>query len=144
MKKQATKSTKPYELWGTRGLMGSYGGLQALKKAWAENGQMSLAAYHIVGDQKININEKMPQREAVLTEFRTSKERDDHIIKNAAYFTIVRFLGVGQYERHEKNTLEEAVSLGLELSKSNKANYMVYAVAKNERSAFVQNIIYRR
>lgn len=143
--------TKPYELWGTTKTAGStrrlgtYSVLPRLQTAWQKYVGVAtrLDAFHLVGDQKININDQMPKVDRPLSEFTTAEARDSGIIKDAAYFTAVRFLGVGKYERHERDSLEEIMTLAEGLSKENKANYMIYAVNARGYQAFVKNLIGR-
>lgn len=60
--------------------------------------------------------------------FDTSEEREEYMIKNAEYFTVVAFLGTGKYERHEAKTLAEATILADQLAHINHKTYMIYAV----------------
>jgi len=136
-----TKRTgkKQYELRRSDGtLVGAYDKLLSLRVAWRKySGEAALVAYHLVGDSRIDISNEMPTVAHTLREFRTAEERDAHIIKEAKYFTIVAFLGVGRYDRHERPTAEEAISLGNQLAKANNKHYLVYAVNERENTAYV-------
>lgn len=144
--------TQPYEIWALRNngeaLVGSYNSLPKLRSAWRRfKDRVPLKAKHIVGDDVFDITDQMPVRptkDGGLAEFRSAEERDGAIIADAEYFTVVRFLGVGQYERHEVKTREEAISLGNELSKRVRGNYIVYAVNPAGRSAYVTSIVYKK
>lgn len=141
---------KTYSLWGVRQSkfqeLGTYSSLAKLKGAWkdasADINTGSLEARMLVDGVSSVINDHMPAK--ALTEFRSAKERDDHIIENAKYFTIVRFHGVGKYERHERKTREEAEHLAKLLSSENRGNYMIYAVGPHDLSAFVGSHIFKR
>lgn len=141
---------RPFEIWALRDngetLLGSYLSLPKMKAVWKEyKGQETLIAKQNVGGRGIVITDQMPERpQRGLTEFRTAEERDAAIIEQAEYFTIVRFLGVGQYERHERKTREEAIKLGETLSEKVRGNYLIYAVNASGRNAYVQSIIYRK
>lgn len=144
--------TQPFEIWALRNngeaLVGSYNSLPRLKSAWGRvKGNTPLKAKQIVGDDVFDITDQMPVRPTKvngLTEFRSAEERDGAIIDAAEYFTIVRFLGVGQYERHERKTRKEAIELGEHLSKEVRGNYIVYAINDVGRSAYVTSIIYKK
>lgn len=74
-------------------------------------------------------------------DFETSAERDAYILEHADYFTVVRFLGYGQYERHERKTLKGAEKLASRLAKARKSGnkYMIYAVA-GQSDAFIKAV----
>lgn len=134
---------KPYELWLVRGrhekMLGSYVDEPKLKKAWLKHtGEGALKALHRVGDQEIVINDRMPIPE--LKEYRSGTDRDAKIMARAVYWTAVAFHGVGQYERHERPTRKEAVTLARKLAKHNKKDYMIYAVDKRELSAYAETV----
>lgn len=139
-----------YSLWGANKgeftQLGTYSSLAKLKRAWTEHHAYpnvgSLQARVMVDGTSSIINDQMPL--LVLKEFRSAEERDAHIIENAKYFTVVRFLGVGRYERHERITRKEAEELAEGLSDRNKANYMIYAVGPNDLAAFVRSYIYQK
>lgn len=137
-----SKALKPYQLWAIKAhratLCGDFNTLAQLQRAWRRHhGSAALRAVQIVGGTEVEINDQMPIMTRELTEFRSSEERDQYIIENAIYFTVVRFLGVGQYERHERPSREEAITLGEALAKNNKANYLIYAVGPQDWSAYV-------
>lgn len=144
------KQKGAYSLWGANQgklvELGTYSSRAKLAKAWTEHHSypdvVSLRAKVTVDGIDTDITNTMPLM--VLREFTTAEERDRHIIENAKYFTVVRFLGVGRYERHERPSRKEAVDLAEELSNKNKANYMIYAVSPNDLSAFVENVIFGR
>lgn len=73
-----------------------------------------------------------------MIEFVSAEQRDAGIISEATHFTIVCFLGVGQYDHHERPTLKEARLLAVELAQKQKRNYMIYAVNARGYSAFVE------
>lgn len=63
-------------------------------------------------------------------DFKTAKERDEYIINNSDYFTVVRHLGPRRgYERHEVKTLVEAETLARRMAKEAGKPYIIYAVA---------------
>lgn len=142
-----------YELWYKTAKkykkLGSFNNLERLKKAWVE----AAKEYHFhllearirTGPAYKVANDLMPPTATSgHIDFKTSQERDDYIIKNAKYFTIIRFLGVGKYERHEKPTLGEAEELALALSGDKQGNYMIYAVGPLSLSAFVKSVIFQK
>ncbi len=140
----------PYQLWGIRPTrlaivkLGGYPSLRRLQTAWGKTLKAgtgrSLEARLYTTTQRYNIiNDVMPTVE--LKEFNSSLQRDQRIIDEAEYFTVVAFLGVGQYSRQEVPNLTEAQKLAQELADKNKRNYMIYAVNKKGNSAFVGSII---
>lgn len=142
-----------YELWYKTAKkykkLGSFNNLERLQNAWSK----ALKEYHFhllearirMGPVYKVANDLMPlAATSGHLDFKTSQERDDYIITNAKYFTIVRFLGVGKYERHEKPTLEEAEELALALSGDKKGNYLIYAVGPLNLSAFVKSVIFKK
>lgn len=74
-----------------------------------------------------------------MPDWASALDRDKWFLENAEYFTIVRFKGVGDYERHERGSETEATELAEELVKGNNHRYAIYAVVRNE-SAFVKAI----
>jgi hypothetical protein len=61
-------------------------------------------------------------------DFENVNERDGYFIKNAKYFTVLRYFGIGRsFERHEVKTLEEAIILANSLV-NNHHHCMIYAV----------------
>ena len=63
-------------------------------------------------------------------DFLTIAERDDWIIANADYYTVVRYLGpLNGYERHEVKTLNQAKKLAGRMAKKARKPYLIYAVA---------------
>lgn len=138
-----TKDKGEFELWktvrGEQKLLGTYTTAAQLQRSWRKHYDgFALRAYRIVGGKRVDIGDMMPKKYAGLSEYTSPEERDSSIIAMAEYFTIVRFLGVGQYERHERKTRREAKELGNELASKNKANYMIYAVTPTGRTAFVE------
>lgn len=136
-----------YQLWAVNDKaecrIGSFKTLSRLQTAWTKNIKHgSLQARVYTGDSYSIINDQMPV--PVLREYSTALERDSAIEKEAAYFTIVRFLGVGQYERHEMPTKEEAVALAEALSKKVRGNYMIYAVNERGNQAYISTVLYKR
>ena len=83
------------------------------------------------------VRETFPDKQ--LTNSQERDLRDRYIIDHADYFTIIRFLGVGQYERHERKTLKKAETLAKKLVKENKGRYMIYAV-QGIHDAFVKGV----
>ena len=139
---------EPYQLWGIRLArmavvkLGGYPSLRRLKSEWTKvlknNSARSLEArLYTTPTEYAIINSEMDHVE--LREFNSSAQRDQRIIDEAEYFTIVCFLGVGQYERHEKETLEKARKLARKLAKNKKKDYMIYAVNARGNSAFVES-----
>lgn len=125
--------------------VGSYPTIARLKKAWLKEKAKSTsvplqARVHYGGNYSV-INDQMPEDSGpVLREFSSAEERDAHIIANAEYFTVVRFLGVGRYERNQTSSYEEALKLAQELSDKNQAGYLVYAVDDKNLTAYVTSI----
>lgn len=74
-----------------------------------------------------------------MPDFKTPDERTGYIVQNADYFTAVRFLGVGQYERHERASLVEAIDCAQALANATGKLYGVYA-ASGPYDAWVRNI----
>lgn len=67
--------------------------------------------------------------------------RENSIIDDADYFTVVRYLGPGKgYERHEKDDRNEAVILATKLAKENNRPYLIYAV-KGVHDTFVEGVV---
>jgi hypothetical protein len=137
----------PYELWANTGnsfeRVGSYSSIKQLQKAWLSSIHSSLEARNVVGDKTYVVNDRMPQRLLQTLVYQSAEGRDKYMEENAQYFTVVRFLGRGKYERHKRATKEEAVKLGNELSLAHKGNYMVYAVGPNNQSAYIETITYK-
>lgn len=138
----------PYALWvltledPTWRVFKTYKTVKQLAKGWEKHVAVtSIQARANVEGVWYDISDQMPAR--VLKEYRSAEERDTLIIEGAEYFTVVRFLGVGQYERHRCSDLKEATTLSENLSKQNRANYMVYAVSPSGRSAFVKSNIFQ-
>ena len=140
--------TEPYQLYGIRPArmavvkLGGYPSLKRLKTAWRqhlEHGKARSLEARLYTTPTVFtlINKEMDVVE--LREFNSSGQRDQRIIDEAEYFTIVCFLGVGQYERHEEKTLEEARKLARKLAKKSTKDYMIYAVNKHGYSAFVES-----
>jgi hypothetical protein len=141
---------EPYQLWGIRPTrlaivkLGGYPSLRRLKTAWVKTlkggtGRSLEARLYTTTQCYTVINDQMDHVE--LREFNSSLQRDQRIIDEAEYFTVVAFLGVGQYSRNEVPNITEAHRLGEELARQNKRNYMIYAVNKKGNSAFVGSII---
>lgn len=73
-------------------------------------------------------------------QFKSEKDRQQWIIANADYFTVVRFKN-RRYERHERKTLEEAEKLAKELCFQNEGSrWMIYAVTAEGRDTFVKTV----
>lgn len=83
-------------------------------------------------------------------DFATWQERDAWILKNADYFTVVRFHGrnhhldghrgkAAEYERHECPTLREAEALAKRLKETPGRPFMIYAVS-GTHDAYVKTI----
>lgn len=70
---------------------------------------------------------------------RTRAEYDAALIAAADYFTAVRKVGPGQYERHERATQPEIEELAQALANKARRSYMIYAVA-GDRDCHVKNI----
>lgn len=67
--------------------------------------------------------------------------RENSIIDEADYFTVVRYLGPGKgYERHEKDDREQAIILATQLAKENNRPYLIYAV-KGVHDTFVEGVV---
>lgn len=143
------KMTDPYQLWGvqaprkTIAMLGDYKTLRRLKTAWRRYVEKGMATnlearLYTTGKGYTVINDQMDVVE--LREFSSSIARDQDILRNATHFTIVAFLGTGRYERHKRDTLEEARQLGEELARERKKNYMIYAVNSRGNSAYVEYI----
>ena len=142
------KIKEAYQLWGVRGKtltrLGAYNSLPKLRQAWVEHhaypdaGRAEARVY--IDDVNYSVvNDTMPLP-VTTREFRSAEERDANIIANAEYFTAVRFLGVGKYERHEFPTRSEAVAKAQNLSKQFKGNYLIYAVNDRGYSAYVETV----
>lgn len=58
----------------------------------------------------------------------TQTERQQKLIEEAEYFTVIRFCGVGVYERREVSNKDEAMKLAEKLCRETQKNYLVYAV----------------
>jgi len=72
--------------------------------------------------------------------FKDEEERAKWIIGRAKYFTTVRFKD-RKYERQEHETLELARAEGRRIVSEDKSKpVMIYAVAANDSSAWVENI----
>ena len=65
----------------------------------------------------------------MMPDFKTPGERTKWIVDNATMYTAVKFLGRGQYERHEYPSLEEAKVTAKHLAKTHGGRYMIYACA---------------
>ncbi len=63
-----------------------------------------------------------------MRDFKQAADRTQYIIQNADMFTVVKFLGVGKYDRRECPTLEEARALATTLIKNPTDRWMIYAV----------------
>lgn len=142
-----------YELWLVEGKkrkrLGSFNTLERLQREWsskADEYHVSLLEARIrSGASSMLANDQMPKINSEWrTDFKSAEERDQYILEHAKHFTIVRFLGVGQYERHERKTLEEAEQLAATLSGDRQGNYMIYAVGPLNLSAFIKSVIYKR
>lgn len=141
--------SEAYQLWGIKPphksivMLGDYKTLGRLKTAWRKHLEKGVATnlqarLYTAGKGYAVINDQMGTVE--LREYSTSVARDQSIIQNAIHFTVVAFLGVGRYDRHQATTLEEARKLGTRLAKENKKNYMIYAVNSRGNSAYVEYI----
>ena len=64
---------------------------------------------------------------------------EDGIVTNAAYFTVIRFLGRSNYDRREFKTLKEAIEVA-----STDKRLMVYAVSANDHSTMIGPKEYER
>lgn len=73
--------------------------------------------------------------------FESYRDRDDWIRDNAKYFTVVRHLGRGKYERVEKPTLQEAQETAGCMAQEAKRPYIIYAVTEGGHAAFVQSVM---
>jgi len=67
---------------------------------------------------------------------------DEMIVRRASHFTAVRFLGKGQYERIEFDTLRKAIALVLAAADPN--GWMVYAVASQSQDAHLSQALWQR
>lgn len=65
----------------------------------------------------------------MMPDFQTAEERTKWIIDHADYFTAVRFLGRGHYERHEFPSISAACQGARRMSDHNGGRYLIYAVA---------------
>jgi hypothetical protein len=70
----------------------------------------------------------------------TRDEYDAAIERAALYFTAVRFLGRGRYDRREAPTRAEAERLGREELAGGDGRVMIYAVADQGQQAFVGRV----
>lgn len=144
-----SRRNSEYELWkaikGEQKLIGEYNTFAQLQRSWRRHYDgFALTAYRIVGGERVAIGDMMPKKYAGLREYTSPEERDQAIIGLADHFTVVRFLGVGQYERHKRSSQKEAERLAGKLAKQSKGNYMIYAVTGTGRSAFVKTIFGNR
>ena len=57
-----------------------------------------------------------------------------------AYFTAVRFMGAGRYEKVESATLDDARKAARYLPLSGSRPAMIYAVTKAGRSQFIESV----
>ena len=80
------------------------------------------------------------KRKKIDREFPSRELWDSRIIDRAEYFTAIRFLGVGKYERNQFSTRKEACEIAQQLSNKNNAQYIIYAVDKFELTAYVTTI----
>ena len=77
----------------------------------------------------------------ITQDFLTIAERDDWIIANANYYTVVRYLGpLNGYERHEVKSLDAAKKLAGRMAKKAGRPYLVYAVA-DQKDCFVCSVL---
>lgn len=74
-----------------------------------------------------------------LPDFKSHEERDNYFKQHADYFTLIKKSGVGTYQRDERNSLEEIISLAQTKITVGGGKYLVYAVI-GEQSAFVMTI----
>ena len=73
-------------------------------------------------------------------DFLTIAERDDWIIANADYYTVVRYLGpLNGYERHEVKSLDAAKKLAGRMAKKAGRPYLIYACA-GQKDCFVCSV----
>jgi hypothetical protein len=72
-------------------------------------------------------------------DFKTYKERDDYFRENAEYFTVVKKAGVGQVDRTEYKTLEEAERAAQTKATISGGGWMIYAIIGSQ-SAFVTSV----
>ena len=73
----------------------------------------------------------------IVPDFKTSQERDDYFAQHADYFTIIKWRSMGQSERTECKSLEEAEKLAATKVRLLGGRYMVYAVI-GEQSALAK------
>ena len=77
----------------------------------------------------------------ITQDFLTIAERDDWIIGNADYFTVVRYLGpLNGYERHEVKTLGAAKKLAGRMAKKAGRLYLIYACA-GQKDCYVCSVL---
>lgn len=70
------------------------------------------------------------QNAGKIPEFKTEKERQAWIIENAEYYTVVSFLGAGQFEKYEEKIFSEALDKARSLADFSNRSYMIYAVVE--------------
>lgn len=68
------------------------------------------------------------QNAGKIPEFKTEKERQAWIIENAEYYTVVSFLGAGQFEKYEEKLFSHAMEIARSLANLSNRSYMIYAV----------------
>ena len=72
-------------------------------------------------------------------DFQTSDERDAYFRDHADFFTVVKKVGVGVYDRTEYKTLAEAMRAAHTKATISGGGWLVYAVI-GEQSAFVASV----
>ncbi len=71
--------------------------------------------------------------------FKSHDERDSYFRDNAEYFTLVKKVGVGNYDRNEFKTLAEALKAGQTKATISGGGWMIYGVI-GEQSALITTI----
>lgn len=74
-----------------------------------------------------------------MPDFKTWQERDIYFRDNADYFTLVKKVGVGNYERTEYKSLADARKAGHTKATVGGGGWLIYAVI-GEQSALVEAI----
>lgn len=60
--------------------------------------------------------------------FSSIEERHKWIVDHAEHYTVVRFKGRGQYDRHKAANLADAETLAARMVKAEGGHWMIYAV----------------
>ena len=64
----------------------------------------------------------------MIPDFKDINERTSFIDQHADYWTVVRFRGQGDYERHEFPKRSDAFEAATKLANDTNTTYMIYAV----------------